>query len=100
MGKADILKEVERTIDGRRLGGAFAIKVGEQVISLRRLGTFQKQTQHLAPDFRQPLPPAGGERFGLNKESLHVLWAARCVGVDVIVCMCVGHGPNVGLFDK
>ena len=98
VGEAGLLKEVERAIDCRRLCGAFAIEVSQQVIGLGRFCAFQQQAQDLTADFRHPLALARDQGFGFVQEGVHILRAAGRVRVKVCVAVCGTHAGNVVCF--
>lgn len=83
--KAGLLKEVQRPVDGRRLGRAFPVQIGQKVIGFRRPLILQQQAQHLAADARHPLALAGHQRFGLGQEGVHILRGAGRVGGSMIM---------------
>lgn len=94
VGEPHLLQEIQRAIDRRRLGRAFTIEIGEQVIGLGRFFAFQQQMQDLASDRRQLLPFFLYERLGFSQKGLSFL---RTAGrVDVRVSVRVRHVGHFG----
>jgi len=83
VGEADLLQEVERAVDSGRLGRAFAVEIGQQIIRLGGRCALKQEAQYLAANARHPLSAPHDEGFRLIEESIHVLGAARGVCVNV-----------------
>ncbi len=83
VGEAGFLEEIERAIDGRGLGRAFAVEIGQQIIRLGGRCALKQEAQYLAANARHPLSAPHDEGFRLIEESIHVLGAARGVCVNV-----------------
>jgi len=96
VGEPGFLEEVQRAINGRRLGRAFPVEIGKQVIGLCRLVALQQETQHLAADPRHALALPRDQRLRFIQERIDILRAAGRIGVDVI--MRSAHGPSVVRF--
>lgn len=92
--EAHFLEEVERAIDGRRLGRALAVQVRQQVIGLGGLFAFEQEVQHLSAYARQLLALAGDKGFSFRQKCFSLLRTARRIGVGMRVR--VSHGPYVG----
>lgn len=98
VGKAGLLKKIKRAVDRRRFGRAFAIEIGQEIISLCWLMALQQKAQDLSTDLCHPLALPGNEGFGLVQKRIDVLRAAGRVGVDVIMRVRNSHDANVGCF--
>ena len=85
VSEAGFLKKIERAIDGRGLGRAFAVQIGQQIIRFGGLRALQQQAEHLAANTRHPLSLAHDEGFCLIDKGFHVLRAAGGICVNVTV---------------
>ena len=91
VGEAEFLKEIQRAIDRRRFGGAFAVQLAQKVVGLCRSLSVEQELQHFPPDRRQALALFLGNRLGHSEKVRGVLRATGRVDV-----MGVGHAANVG----
>lgn len=94
VGEARLLKEVQRAVDGGRLGGAFTVKLVDQVIGFGGGRAFKQELKDLAPDPRQLLTALSRYLLSLFEKGFDVRRATRCVRVDVI--MRFRHETHVG----
>ena len=92
--QSHFLKKIECSIDGRWLGCAFAIEIGEQIIGFCWLLTLKQEVQDLSPDRRQFLTARLHEVLCFREKSFSVAGTAGRIGV--IVSMRVGHGRHFG----
>ena len=93
VGQPQVLKKLERPVNRRGLGAAFAVQIFHQIIGFCRFFGFNKKPEHFSPDPRHPLPVRLGDLLCNRQKSVRVFRAAGrvCTGI-------MGHGANVGVF--
>lgn len=87
--KSGFLQEIERAVDRRRLGRAFAVQSCQQVIGFGWLWALKQQLQDFAANTRQPLSLMRGQHFGFGQKGFDIFRCTGCIGVRM--GMCMGH---------
>lgn len=94
VGKANVLEEFKRAVDGWRFCRACTIELAEQVVCLGRLGAFDQKPKHFSAERRHALAAALDQCLCFGEKRIGVFRTAGRIHV------VMGHGRNVVCFDR